>query len=580
MPRYAMIKPPFDGWEVVLPNAKVESFEEDEVLSLDSLTFTDQERKALKKRKIPVRCPLCQEEVYFKRGFKRRGEDVVPHWVHKHNRGSDCYTSEGVAHALTKRFLFGKLAERGYKVKEERIHKIGDRYVRADVAVLEEKRDGEVLKLVVEVQASNMRIAEAKKRMAVYYQEEAPVAWVLLLDQLFYAYSIVGGEDEIEPDKEYFFGIAGTDVPLFHFLMDTYQYVVAIRKDGRVLCIRRDPGAARRRAEALVENREWSIEEDAFRASIIDDNKIADVLLHTPLIPTEYVPVESKAGKKDSFSGRDCEYVPWEAGRRDNTVIDFESGRTTGNTLDTLALIRETWEAAKKGQEEAKKKIEERKKRERIEAEKRRRRKEDETDWMEDWEIRFDDQEPLEITEGELSFSDQLREEESEQSFEEERRSRLINQPLTPFIAEERRKIREEGMRRLKEKQHLEEEWKRQQERLEKWKREDAQAWERALWDERLDEVTFQRVFLIRESIWQEYLKVPKDKRAEWERETFRNEKLPIWFTRRKMKLESKEYKEMKKQMRKLRRQEKKQEELKRSDHEQLNLFSDWRWPG
>lgn len=563
VPRYAMIKPPFDGWEAVLPNAEEEFFEGERVLALDSLTFTEQERRALKKQKIPVRCPLCQGEVYFKHGFKRRGEDVAPHWVHKDTVGLDCYIFESLAHAQTKWFLFGKLAERGYKVREEKKHKVGDRTVRADVAVLERRREGDVLKLVVEVQASPMRVGEAKKRMAVYYEEATPVAWVLLLDSLFEDYAIEGAGEELEPDREYVFAVAGKEVPLFDFLMDTYQYTVAVRRNGNVLLIRRDPTAARLRAEALERGEKWDSTNDVFWASLIHDRVVADVLIQTPLIAVDYVPNERKPKvEKDLFFGKDCDYIPPETERQE-TFIDFERGRTTGNTLDTLALIRQTWEEARRGREEARKKIEERKKRE---EERRRREKEREMIEMEDVGIRFDDGKPIEIIDGEIRFDDHEpiseREEESrqpERSFEAERWSWLINEPLHPFWEEERRKIREEGLRR-----------KAERERIEEWKR-DTQVWGRALLEE---EATDERSLLIREFVWREYENMPKNKRAEWERETFQNRLLPIWFAQRKMKLERKEHEEMKKWMRKLRKQEKKQEERK-SDNEQLSLFFD-----
>lgn len=72
----------------------------------------------------------------------------------------------------------------------------------------------------------------------------------------------------------------------------------------------------------------------------------------------------------------------------------------------------------------------------------------------------------------------------------------------------------------------------------EEWERENEQAWERELWDEGLDELTDAKAYWLREFIWEEYVKVPKEERAEWERETFQNRLLPIWFAQRKMRSE------------------------------------------
>lgn len=538
MPRYAIVKT-FAKWDEILTSGNIETFNEEDVIALDSMRITKKERAFLKKTQLLVYCPVCQEEVYFKTGYrKKNGELINPHWCHKRNSKDNCHHAEGAAHAMTKRFVFNKLRERGYKVKEERVHKIGGRYVRADVAALKESEKQDILKLVVEVQASSLRVADAQRRIAAYYREKAPVAWVLLLDSFFEQYVIMRGEDavynslgEIEeerliPDKEYAFYLAGKDRPAFNFLMDHYFYTIGVRYDGRVFLIRRSPNAAKRREEALSKGKKWTSQDDEYLISLIHDDRIADVLLQTPLIAMEYVSQEKKRTVEqvaDEFKGGDCVDSQMRTNAKDQ-FIDFESGRTTEATLNSLQLIRETMEAAKQ---------------ERIRLEKLRIKQESTQ------EPKKQGQEYEQI-EFELDYDEESWEREWEK--EREEWERLVAEQLWYDYLENEE---EKQLKRLQEAQRnrfmeqMQQDTKqRKHEPVQSQSDQDTETPQVEVYYEPID-VSGEIKMQMRQDLWQKYLQVPKENREQWQKQTFQGD-LPSWFVMKVFHLNRQEQKQKK----------------------------------
>ncbi|WP_028777292.1 hypothetical protein [Shimazuella kribbensis] len=238
--------------------------------------------------------------------------------------------------------------------------------------------------MVVEVQASNTTQTEVKKRIAAYFQENAPVSWVLFLVGFFPNYKMDSGvvydaelDDYVDApllsDKEYPFYLVGEDNPVFNFIMDHYFFVIGVKHDGRIFLIRRSPETAMEKEHALLRGEKWTSRDDYYLASLIDDDRIADVLLGTPLVPIEYAFSEKTTKPKEvsehDFKGNDCLELYQENESKRNVFIDFDGGRTTGNTLNSLKLIMETQAAAWRARLEAKAQLE-KEKQERLEREK------------------------------------------------------------------------------------------------------------------------------------------------------------------------------------------------------------------
>jgi hypothetical protein len=468
MPRYAKVEP-FEFWESFLPSGSKEIFKEKDFIALDSMSISNEEVRYLK-RYQKVNCPVCGDEVHFRSGYvkKKTGEEINPCWFHKKNGKENCYSSEGLSHALIKNFVFQKMMERGYKVKEEKRYKFGDKFVRADVAVLEEHKENEILKLVVEVQASNTTQSEVKKRIAAYFQENAPVAWILFLEGFFDNYKMDSGEvydaelDEyvdapLEPNKEYPFYLVGENNPVYNFIMDHYFYVIGVKHDGRIFLIRRSPETAMAREHALLRGEKWTSQDDYYLASLIDDDNIADVLLGTPLVPLEYAFSEKIKKQKEvsehDFKGNDCLELFQENESKRNIFIDFDGGRTTGNTLDSLKLIIETQSAALKARIEAKAQLEKEKK----ELEQLRREKERQE------RIQKEKQERLRLEKEEQERIQREKQEQKRKSLIQSAQEGLIRiQSLRKEKQKEEQALREEKWRQEQEERQKEIQLKRQ----------------------------------------------------------------------------------------------------------------------
>jgi hypothetical protein len=66
--------------------------------------------------------------------------------------------------------------------------------------------------------------------------------------------------------------------------MDHYFYVVGVKHDGKIFLIRRSPETAEAREHALLRGEKWTSQDDYYLASLIDDERIADVLLFSPML--------------------------------------------------------------------------------------------------------------------------------------------------------------------------------------------------------------------------------------------------------------------------------------------------------
>lgn len=516
MTQFAGVRP-FSGWESYFPNAH-EDMMQGEFIVLSTEKIEEEIILQLRKKKHLFYCLQCGKTLRFRREHMRNGAPIHAHFYHQ---DQECSPSESPVHALTKGFLFNLLKERGYTVTQSYNHRdTNGRRVRADVAMLENE-----LKLVVEVQASHGQVADAKRKMAVYGTDHVPVAWVLLLDRFFRDYAIVdprltgdnrmiiGREGKytvhhpLETTMNYMLVLGGKDHALFDFLIDEYLYVIGIIANGNVLLIRRTPKKAAERERARALGEAWSTTNDEYDVTLIPEQRIVDVLLDTPLIETEYEGKNPSVHKSaDKFKGKDCQEEEKSRSVHSPFLIDFEQGKVTEEAQDPLALIRETREAAhrerkqieleKKREEMLKKQELERKRREELE---RKRREE---------ALRKQQQEEAE-----------RKRREQEKQREEAERQRLLA------------KQKEEQQRQALRKQNLRES---KQEII-----------ERVLFGE--DEgIATPIVDGIRNKLFEQYESLPKSKRLDWEKKTFKGRYLPVWFFSRKSALEEREHKEKK----------------------------------
>lgn len=565
---------------------KTKTFGEIDHLVLDTMEMEENEMRLVKGKKgVKAFCPVCGERVKFRREHVRDDSLIHAAWVHWSGiEDGRCVQSEGLEHAMTKRFLFDRLAEKGYRVYEEKVHRFGERNVRADVAVME--KDGETLKLVVEVQASDTTVREVEKRTYAYFQEDAPVAWVLLIDTFFEQYKLdqdrerniydLDGTPELEPGKQYPFYLTGKSNAVFDLLMSKYPYIVAVRETGHILLIRRSPALSVRRIEAEKKGTPLSSVDDYYLATLIPEHQIADVLLKTPLIYMHYEQSESKKSKKLTayddgiFKGKECitDY-------RKPTLIDFEGGKTEFNPLDPLDLIQETMEALK-WEEEERKRI---RKQKALEEERRIREEKRRLDEIES-QRKLEERRKL-IAQKQAEREAKKKQEEAERlkkiQEEKERQERLKAEQERKRKKEEERKQYLAQQEEKWQKNHEKNELQRQQAERDRQKRLSAylakqkpvepaltpyqamqkrmeEAKKRSLQQQREQEERdlermrkpqristepyHDQTMLI---LWDVYSKLPPEKREQWERQTWHNKAIPLWFINKKKELLEKE---------------------------------------
>lgn len=371
MAQYAFFKY-IENWEQITHSGIFEEMNEQQFIRLDAEVIEPDEIARIKSLNIPLACPICEERMYFNKGYLRvkddgQYENKSPYFYHSNKDA--CHFAESLPHALTKRFLFSKLKDAGYVVKEEYRHFVEGKRVRADVAAFAGEGGSSSLKLVVEVQASSGLLSSLTKKINVYYTEGVPTAWVLLLDDFFTGYTgttnsifnFLTGEYEtklLEPGEENHFVVTGKDSKIFTLLMNEYGYVLAINYNGHVYLIRRDPKNEHRRMSAILREQHWTPQDDVYKITRVADKDIVPTLRLTPLKRVrEHIKIETTNGVPVG-SYDDGIHLTQDLGENslDETPftgdfifeIDELLGEEANKALNPLSLIKETWSAQEK----------------------------------------------------------------------------------------------------------------------------------------------------------------------------------------------------------------------------------------
>lgn len=361
----------FDCWEKIFPSGNLIEFQKKRYIELDSMVIdNDKEAKYIRGRKAlyQAKCPICQDILSFNKGSKRVNKN--PYFFHLDKE--QCFSFESLAHARTKKYLYELFSKAGYIVKEEKRHKD---ISRADVAVLQTVDGKEELKLAIEVQASNIRISNIEKRTNIYFEENVPTAWVLILDSFFppketetngekvYMDSYSGTRISnfnpetnsyeytyISPLKEEYFFVTGANNNAFNYLMDVYNVIVTVDHNGHVFLIRRTPESSKLRADALLENREHSTQDDIFLVNRIAESDIVPVLLETELLRAPHSENDTRLKKNTQLN----EEFKGQIHRSDSdptnlvdAAIEFDKARQIEEALNSIELARKAREEIK-----------------------------------------------------------------------------------------------------------------------------------------------------------------------------------------------------------------------------------------
>lgn len=400
MAQYAFFKY-IENWEQITQSGILEKMSEHQFIRIDAEVISPNEIAKLKSLNIPLICPICEERMYFNKGYLRikdhgEYENKSPYFYHSIKDA--CHFAESLPHALTKRFLFTKLKDAGYVVKEEYRHNVEGKRVRADVAAFIGGGDAPTLKFVVEVQASSGLLSSLTKKINAYYTEGIPTAWVLLLDDFFMGYTgttniifnPLSGEYEskpLEPGEENYFVVTGKDSKIFTSLMNEYGYILAINNNGHVYLIRRDPDNEHRRMSAILRDQHWTPQDDVYKITRVADKDIVPTIRLTPLTRfQEHSEVETKNGiPLGDYDDGMHPLQPEDIGENglneslisSDFVFEIEEllGDEANKALNPLLLIKETWSAQEKARidlareiGEEKRLAEEEKKRSELEA--------------------------------------------------------------------------------------------------------------------------------------------------------------------------------------------------------------------
>lgn len=240
----------FKEWTHFFPSAQLQSTGEEKgmYIELDAAKLTTAETSRLRKlykiyNQDPF-CPVCLKRLIYDKGYRKSAGSEVELYrspSFKHLR-RECFSSESLAHAVTKRFLYQKLKQEGYRVYEDKVPVKGKQY-RADVAAFRLADHKEELRLVVDILASASAPEKMARKMNRYVSKEVPTAWVLLLDTFFVNTPVGGVSREIDdfiqyeirytytpiaPGQEDPFLIPGAENKAFTFLMDHYGYAIGV----------------------------------------------------------------------------------------------------------------------------------------------------------------------------------------------------------------------------------------------------------------------------------------------------------------------------------------------------------------
>ncbi|WP_052452939.1 competence protein CoiA family protein [Paenibacillus polymyxa] len=446
MTQYAYFNP-FPGWKEMFPNAKLQNAHGFKQVELNAGKISEKEKMTLRasKAQIVLNCPICDGRLYYNQGYHKAGNGAVdsnksPYFYH--NNRENCHYIESLSHALTKRFIFHKLKEAGYIVREQEGHYIDGKKVRADVAAYIGKEADPCLRLVVEVQASDLKPSVVSRKVNAYYKEEVPTAWVIVLDDLFTGYTgiqqtefdPVQGEytyKTLEPGKENYFVVTGKKSRLFTMLMNEYGYIMAVNHAGQVFLIRRDPDNEPNRIMALKSGKEWTPQDELYKITRVADKDVARTLLITPLLKfPEFMESKNAKGVFVGDYGGKCDVQNEDLAALLEQGINFENGmlngEDAGQALDPISLIQETWKAQQLAEEWF---IQEE---ERLKAEEDKRRQKEAEKWLRAEEGR------------KRAEADQLRQAherwlaEQEKRLQEERSKQLRREEQARAAAEER----------------------------------------------------------------------------------------------------------------------------------------------
>ncbi|WP_242476489.1 hypothetical protein [Bacillus cereus] len=229
--------------------------------------------------------------------------------------------------------------------------------------------------MAIEVQASNIRTSNITKRTNIYFEENVPTAWVLILDSFFppkekevngekiYTDSYSGTRISsfnpetnsyeytyISPLKEEYFFITGENNKAFNYLMDVYHVIVTVDHNGHVFLIRRTPESSKLRVDALLENRENSTQDDIFLVNRIAEPDIVPVLLETELLRAPHSENDTRLKKNTQLN----EEFKGQIHRSDSdptnlvdAAIEFDKARQIEEALNSIELARKAREEIK-----------------------------------------------------------------------------------------------------------------------------------------------------------------------------------------------------------------------------------------
>ncbi|MDR4983626.1 hypothetical protein CN491_10825 [Bacillus cereus] len=361
----------FDGWEKIFPSGNLIEFQQKSYIELDSMVIdNDKEAKYIKGRKAlyQAKCPICQDVMSFNKGSNIVNKN--PYFFHLDKE--QCFSFESLAHARTKKYLYELFSKSGYIVKEEKRHKD---ISRVDVAVLQNVDGKEELKLAIEVQASNIRIGNIARRTNIYFEENVPTAWILILDSFFppketeingekiYTDSYSGTRISnfnpetnsyeytyISPLKEEYFFVTGANNKAFNYLMDIYHVIVTVDHNGHVFLIRRTLESSKLRVDVLLENREHSTQDDIFLVNRIAESDIVPILLETELLCAPYRENDMRPNSNTQLNKEFKGQIHRSDSSLKNLVdasIEFDKAKEIKEALNSIELARKTREEIK-----------------------------------------------------------------------------------------------------------------------------------------------------------------------------------------------------------------------------------------
>ncbi|ARR10690.1 hypothetical protein [Paenibacillus bovis] len=362
----------FDGWKEQFPSATLQEMGDELVIELDSSQISAAEvlavRNMHKKGLRTPFCAICQTRLVYDKGFidndrSGMGSHRAPSFKHLKR---DCFRSESLPHAYTKRFVFSRLETAGYRVFED-MRPFGAQQLQADVAAYQKENGEEELRMVVEVLATPPKVPNMIRKMNTFATESVPTAWVLLLDS-FFDKRVVGGVTRmvdptflhevkykvtpIEPGQNDNFVVAGKENAAFSFLIQNYGYVIGVFQPGYVFFIRRDPRNEEERQYKLLKGQTWDSADDLFVITRMADKDLVPTLLYTPVLTFAEQAAKRplQPGAPRELQEQDMHAIVKNSPNEEaNVDIDFEAAKLVGEEAELaynpLQLIQESRQA-------------------------------------------------------------------------------------------------------------------------------------------------------------------------------------------------------------------------------------------